>query len=78
MNWRISGLDTVALLSSSRTAAAADPPEEPPGTRSRSHGFRDGPKAEFSVDEPNANSSRLVFPVITAPAARSRVTTVAS
>ena len=58
--------------------AAADPPLEPPGTRSRSHGLRVGKKAEFSVDEPMANSSRLVFPTITASAARSLRTTVAS
>ena len=30
------------------------------------------------VDEPMANSSRLVLPTTTAPASRSRVTTVAS
>ena len=58
--------------------AAALPPEEPPGTRSRSCGLRVGPKAEFSVDEPMANSSRLVLPTMTAPAAASRSTTVAS
>ncbi len=34
-------------------------------------------KAEFSVEEPIANSSVLVLPRNTAPAARSRVTTVA-
>ena len=37
--------------------AAAEPPDEPPGTRARSHGFSVGPNAEFSVDEPIANSS---------------------
>jgi hypothetical protein len=58
--------------------AAAEPPEEPPGTRLGSWGFRVVPKAEFSVDDPMANSSMLVFPTITAPASRSRVTTVAS
>src|SRR5581483_5219389 len=42
--------------------AAADPPPEPPGTRDGSHGLREGPYAEFSVDEPIANSSVLVFP----------------
>ena len=31
--------------------------------------MRVGPKAEFSVDEPMANSSRFVLPIITAPAA---------
>src|SRR4051794_41481198 len=58
--------------------AAALPPEEPPGTRVGSCGLRVGPNAEFSVDEPIANSSRFVLPTITAPASRSRVTTVAS
>ena len=41
-------------------------------------GLRVGPNAEFSVLEPMANSSRLVLPTMTAPAARSRSTTVAS
>src|SRR5690606_32217108 len=58
--------------------AAAEPPEDPPGTRVMSHGLKLGPQAEFSVDEPMANSSRLVLPTITAPASRRRVTTVAS
>src|SRR5437763_15369982 len=57
--------------------AAADPPLEPPGVRSGAHGLRVGPNAEFSVDEPIANSSQLVFPMTTAPAASSRATTVA-
>ncbi len=58
--------------------AAAEPPEDPPGTRPVSYGLRVGPVAEVSVDEPMANSSMLVFPTITAPAPRSRSTTVAS
>ena len=45
--------------------AAAEPPEEPPGTRVRSHGLWVVKKAEFSVEEPMANSSRLVFPTLT-------------
>ena len=57
---------------------AALPPDEPPGVRSRSHGFRHGPKALFSLDEPMANSSMLSLPSTTAPAAASRSTTVAS
>ena len=52
--------------------AAALPPDDPPGTRLRSRGLRVGPKAEFSVDEPMANSSMLVLPMKTAPAAASR------
>src|SRR5215469_7185805 len=58
--------------------AAELPPDEPPGTRVRSCGLRVGPNAEFSVEEPMANSSRLVLPTNTAPAAASRDTTVAS
>src|SRR5215510_10201496 len=58
--------------------AAADPPLDPPGVRSSAHGFFVGPNAEFSVDEPIANSSQLVLPTMTAPAASSRSTTAAS
>src|SRR5205085_7910675 len=58
--------------------AAALPPDEPPGTRLGSWGLRVGPNAEFSVELPMANSSRLVLPIGIAPAARSRSTTVAS
>src|SRR6478672_12489542 len=58
--------------------AAALPPPEPPGIRVVSHGLRVGPYAEFSVEEPIANSSRLVLPRIGMPAARSRAVTVAS
>ena len=57
--------------------AAADPPLDPPGVLSGDHGLRVGPKAEFSVDDPIANSSQLVFPTITAPAATNRSTAVA-
>ena len=57
--------------------AAADPPLEPPGVRSSAHGLRVGPNAEFSVDDPIANSSQFVLPTMTAPAATSRSTAVA-
>ena len=57
--------------------AAAEPPEEPPGTRSRAQGLRVGPNALFSVDEPIANSSMFVLPRTTAPASSSRATAVA-
>ena len=43
--------------------AAAEPPLDPPGTRLGSRGLRVGPNAEFSVDEPIANSSRFVLPI---------------
>src|SRR5579864_6253525 len=52
------------------------PPEEPPGTPSRSYGLCVGKHAEFSHDEPIANSSIFVFPTMTASAASSRSTTV--
>ncbi|OPZ58327.1 MAG: hypothetical protein BWY88_01083 [Synergistetes bacterium ADurb.Bin520] len=50
--------------------AAALPPELPPGTRFGSRGFLVGPKKEFSVELPMANSSMLPFPTTTAPAPR--------
>ena len=58
--------------------AAADPPLLPPGTLSRRRGLRVGPKAEFSVELPMANSSMFVLPSAIAPAARNNSTTVAS
>src|SRR5271169_3051676 len=58
--------------------AATDPPLDPPGTRSSATGFRTGPNAEFSFDEPIANSSQFVLPMITPPAASIRVIAVAS
>jgi hypothetical protein len=58
--------------------AAADPPLEPPGTRAVSCGLRVAPNAEFSVELPIANSSRLVLPIGIPPAATTRRTTVAS
>ena len=58
--------------------AAADPPDEPPGTRSGARGLRVGPYALFSVDDPMANSSMLVLPNTIAPASRSLRMTVAS
>ena len=42
---------------------AVDPPEEPPETLLGSWGFFVMPKAEFSVEEPIANSSKFVFPI---------------
>jgi len=78
--WRIEPpvSDPSARGTMPEATAAAEPPEEPPGTRSRSWGLRVGPNAEFSVEEPMANSSRLVLPTLMAPAALRRWTTVAS
>jgi len=41
-------------------------------------GLRVGPLEEFSVEDPMANSSMLVLPMMTAPASARRRTTVAS
>ena len=49
-----------------------------PASDRAAHGLRVGPNAEFSVEEPIANSSQFVFPTMMAPAASSRSTTVAS
>src|ERR1041384_6594628 len=55
---------------SSDATAAAEPPEEPPGTRVRSHGFRVVKNAEFSVELPIANSSRFVLQTGTPPSSK--------
>src|SRR5688572_5315337 len=66
-----------AIGTTPAATAAADPPDDPPGTRSGASGLRVGPNALFSVDDPIANSSRFVLPIITAPASRKRSMTVA-
>src|SRR2546423_15211457 len=78
--WRIDPPVSLPRASGAKPAAtaAALPPLDPPGTRVVSCGLRVGPNAEFSVELPMANSSRLVLPTGTAPAATSRSTTVAS
>src|SRR5215207_2518892 len=78
--WRIDPPVSEPKLTMARPAAtaAAGPPLLPPGTRSVLHGFRTGLKAEFSFDDPIANSSVLAFPTNTAPCSRRRRTTVAS
>ena len=68
----------VAATHNSAATAAAEPPDEPPGTQSKSQGFLTAPKKLFSLDEPMANSSRLVLPNVTAPVVSIRSTTVAS
>src|SRR5260370_31041625 len=67
-----------AIGVSRAATAAADPPLVPPGMRSSAQGLRTGPNAEFSFDEPIANSSQFVLPTSTAPARSRRLTTVAS
>ena len=56
--------------------AAAEPPEEPPGVRSRSHGLRVGPKRRPSVTGRMPHSGSVVVPTTTNPAARSRRVTL--
>src|SRR5579884_4205904 len=77
--WRVEPPVSVPIAhgASPAATAAALPPEEPPGTRARSHGFSTGPNPEFSFEEPIANSSWLVLPSSGAPAAVSFSTTVA-
>ena len=65
-------------MASPAASAAELPPEEPPGTRVTSHGLPVGPNAEFSVEEPIANSSQFNRPQSTAPACFNFVVTVAS
>src|SRR5690606_19205373 len=57
--------------------AAAEPPEEPPGERLRSHGLWVGPKASGSVTGLIPNSGELVRPNTTSPASSQRCTTSA-
>ena len=77
--WRIEPPVSVPIAHGALPAAtaAAEPPELPPGTRVGSHGFVVGPKAEFSVDEPIANSSWFVLASSGAPARVRRSTAVA-
>src|SRR5580704_3310558 len=70
--------DPSAIGTTPAATAAAEPPDDPPGTRVGSTGFRAGPNALCSVDEPIANSSMFVLHAMTAPAARNLDTTVAS
>ncbi len=77
--WRIEPPVSVPRAQGARrpATAAAEPPEEPPGTRPWSQGLRTGPYAEFSFDEPIANSSMFVLPRTRAPASERRCTAVA-
>ncbi len=68
----------MAPAHSDAAVAAADPPDEPPGTCACDQGLRTGLNALFSFDEPIANSSMLSLPSITAPASARRAVTVDS
>src|SRR5262245_36302795 len=58
--------------------AAADPPLEPPGVRSRFHGERVTPCTRFLVTAVKPNSGEFVLPTTIAPAAFRRATWVES
>src|SRR5881392_789016 len=64
--WRIEPpvSEPSANKTSPAATAAADPPDEPPGTVSRFHGFFVFWNAEFSLEEPIANSSIFNFPIV--------------
>src|SRR5438309_10892091 len=51
--------------------SAAEPPDDPPGTRVLSNGWNARPYAECSVDDPIPNSSQFVLPAMSAPASLS-------
>src|SRR6185503_11266596 len=59
-------------------SAAAPPPVDPPALFETSQGFLVRPNTSLNVLPPAANSGQLVLPRITAPASRSRRTTIAS
>jgi hypothetical protein len=61
-----------------KPSATAEPPLEPPGTRSGSCGFRHGGKCALTEVMPQANSCVSVLPTTIAPASRARATTHAS
>ena len=62
----------------SAMTAAAEPPDDPPATRSSAHGLRTGPKCVTAEVPPSANSCRFSLPSRTAPALFKRTTTSAS
>src|SRR5260370_27462883 len=77
---RIEPPPSVPTWSGPRPAAAAAeaPPLEPPGVRSRFHGFRVGPKRRLCVAPIQPNVGVLVLPSMIAPAAFRRWTMGAS
>ena len=58
--------------------AAADPPEEPPGVRCRSHGLRVGPNRRASLTGRIPYSGNVVVPTTMKPACFSRLETLLS
>ena len=82
--WRIDPPVSVPVASSAERAATAEaePPDDPPGTRSAPsaacHGLTAGPKALVSFAEPMANSSQLTVPSMTPPSRHRLAVTVLS
>src|SRR5215510_12536751 len=78
--WRIEPPVSVPVAAGASRAAtaAAEPPELPPGTTSVFQGLRTAPWNELSFDEPIANSSMFVRPMVTVPASFRRCTICAS
>jgi hypothetical protein len=73
----------VAPRQSFAATAAADPPDEPPGTSlvslpRRRQGEATGPKQDVSLEDPMANSSLLSLPSSTAPSRQRLAVTVDS
>ena len=67
-----------ASASAPEATAAAAPPDEPPGVRSGSQGFRHAPFRSDSVTAVIPNSGVFDFPSTTKPACFIRRTTAAS
>src|ERR671933_85697 len=67
-----------ARSTSPEATSAPLPLELPPVVRLRSHGLRTGPVTEVWLPPEKQRSSQTDLPVIVAPAASSRLTTVAS
>jgi hypothetical protein len=82
--WRMEPPVSVPIAAVARCAATAtaEPPDEPPGTRSLPSAARQGliagPQWLVTVEDPMANSSRLALPSMTAPASRNLALTVDS
>ena len=77
---RIEPAPSAATAAGTRPAAtaAADPPLEPPGVRSVSHGLRVTPQVIDSVNGHRPSSGIVVLPITIAPASLSRWTISAS
>src|ERR1700748_253697 len=66
--------DAVAAGTRPAATAGADPPDDPPGVRVGSHGFRVMPLASVAVHGKIVSSGTFVIPIGIAPAARRRRT----